>query len=205
VLGVLSLPPALLVGAGGRTLTLPVASPLLGLAGAAPVYPALAGLAGRARDRLVLGAAGYGWLAVAEAVLGRKLLFGTDPGQIDGWQRSTGVALHQLLLPLLTDPTFLFGLVLWSVGALALGLVVRGRNPVVDLLGALLWAAALVAALRLRSGVAAPAPAVLAAVVIALVAAAIAWRSRAPRGPRAAALGRAHPALHEAGREATLP
>jgi eukaryotic-like serine/threonine-protein kinase len=204
VVGVLALPPALLVGSGGRTLTLPVASPLLGLAGAAPIYPALAGLAGRARDRLVLGAAGYAWLAIAEAVLDRKLLFGTDTSAPHGWQRSAGTAFHGLLLPIATDPAFLFGLALWSLGALALGLVVRGRNPVVDLLGAMLWAAALVAALRLRAGADGPAPAVLAVLVIALVAVVIVWRSRAAQGPRAIALGRAHPPLREPGREATL-
>lgn len=202
VLCVLALPPALLVGGAGRTLTLPMVSPLLGLAGVAPIYPALAGLGGRARDRLILGGAGYAWLAVAEAVLGRKLLFGADHAAV-GWQQSAGTAFHGLLLPLATDPTFLFGIVLWSLGALALGLLVRGRNPAIDLLGGMVWAAALVAALRLRTGAAGPSPAVLALAVIALIGAAIAWRSRAA-SPRAIALGRIRPPLHEPGREATL-
>jgi hypothetical protein len=203
VLCVLAVPPALLLGAGGRSLTLPAAAPLLGLVGAAPLYPAVAGLAGGARDRLVLGAAGYGWLGVAEAVLGRKLLFGSDPAE-PGWQQSAGTAWHGLLAPLATDAAFLFGLALWSLGAFALGLVVRGRNPVIDVLGAMVWAAALVAALRLQAGAAGPPPAVLAAAVIAVIAAAIAWRSRAADSPRAIALGRAHASLREQGREVTL-
>jgi eukaryotic-like serine/threonine-protein kinase len=203
--GVLALPPVALLGARGRTLAVPAVSPLLGLAGAAPVYPALAGLAGRARDRVVLGAAGYAWLAVAEAVFDRKLLLGSQQAPPPGWQDSVGVTARHLLLPLATDPAFLFGIALWSLGALTLGLVVRGRNPALDLLGALVWAAALVAALRLPSGVAAPSPAVLALTVLALVAGVILWRARGGAHPQGATLGAVASPLPEAGREATLP
>ena len=103
VVGLLALPPALLAGSG-TALSLPVASPLLGLAGVAPVYPALAGLAGRARDRIVLGAAGYAWLAIAESALDRKLLFGPQQIAPQGWQRSATETARHLLLPLLADP-----------------------------------------------------------------------------------------------------
>jgi hypothetical protein len=204
VVAVLAIPPALLLSGQPRTLTLPAASPLLGFAGAAPIYPALAGLAGRARDRLVLGAAGYVWMALAESITDRKLLFGSDHAAPAGWQQSAGETARHMLLPLVTDPTFLFGLTLWSMGALALGLVVRGRNAALDLLGAMVWAAALVAALRLRAGTAGPSPAVLAAAVLAVVAAVIVWRARRPPQPRGATLGDAPRALQEAGREATL-
>jgi len=204
VLAVLALPPALLLGGRGRALALPAASPLLGVAGAAPIYPVLAGLAGRARDRLVLGAAGYVWLALAESVADRKLLFGPAVDAPAGWQESTSEAARHVLLPLATDPTFLFGLALWSLGALALGMVVRWRNPALDLLGALLWAAALVAALRLHVGAAGPSPGVLAAAVLAVVAAAIVWRARRPSDPQGTMLGASPRPLQEAGREATL-
>jgi eukaryotic-like serine/threonine-protein kinase len=204
VLAVLALPPALLLAGRGRALTLPAASPLLGLAGAAPIYPVLAGLAGRGRDRLVLGAAGYAWLAVAESVADRKLLFGPAVDAPGGWQESTSEAARHVLLPLATDPTFLFGLALWSLGAVALGMVVRWQNPALDLLGALLWAAALVASLRLQAGTAGPSPAVLAAAVLAVVAAAIVWRARRASDPRGPMLGAAPRPLQEAGREATL-
>jgi hypothetical protein len=204
IVAVLTLPPALLVSGGGRALTLPAASPLLGLVGAAPIYPALAGLVGRARDRIVLGAAGYAWMVIAESVLDRKLLFGTEHAAPAGWQESAGVAARHLLLPLLADPTFLFGIALWSLGALALGLVVRGRSPALDLLGALVWAAALVAALRLRTGAAGPSPAVFAVAVLAVVAAVVMWRARGPTEARRATLGRAPAPLRKASREATL-
>jgi hypothetical protein len=205
VVAVLSLPPALLPGARGRALTLPAASPLLGLAGAAPLYPALAGMAGRARDRLVLGAAGYAWLALAESIADRKLLFGPDQAAPPGWQQSAGETVRHLLLPLASDPAFLFGLALWSLGALALGLVVRGRNPALDLLGALLWAAALLAALRLRAGAAGPSPGVLAAAVLAVVAAVIVWRARGSAQQPGPSLPPTAVPLQDAGREATLP
>jgi eukaryotic-like serine/threonine-protein kinase len=205
VVAVLAFPPALLLSGRTPALTLAAASPLLGFAAAAPIYPALAGLAGRARDRLVLGAAGYVWVALAESITNRKLLFGSDHAAPPGWQQSAGETARHLLLPLATDPTFLFGLTLWSLGALALGLVVRGRNAALDLLGAMLWAAALVAALRLRAGTAGPSGAVLAAAVLALVAAVIVWRARRPAQPRGATLGGAPRPLQEPGREATLP
>lgn len=204
VVALLALPPALLLGGRGRALTLPAASPLLGLVGAAPIYPVLAGLAGRARDRLLLGASGYAWLAVAESLFDRKLLFGPAVTPPPGWQESMGEAARHLLFPLATDLSFLFGVALWSLGALALGLLVRGRNPALDLLGALVWAAALVAALRLHSDVAGPSPAILALVVLAVVATVIMWRARGGSEPRGPIFGPGPGPLQEAGREATL-
>jgi eukaryotic-like serine/threonine-protein kinase len=203
LVAVLAMPPALLMRRGAA-LALPPASPLLGLAGAAPIYPALAGLATRAGDRLVLGASGYAWLAVAESVLDRKLLFGPTPVAPVGWQQSAGETARDLLLPLATDPSFLFGAALWSLGALALGVVVRGRSLALDLIGAMLWAATLVAALRLHAGAMGPSPAILALAVLVVVAIVIAWRARTPLPPLES-LGGAETALSQAGREATLP
>lgn len=203
VVGLLAVPPALLLGTA-RGLTLPAASPLLGLAGAAPIYPVLAGLADRARDRVLLGAAGYAWLALAESAADRKLLFGPAVPAPAGWQESTGETARHLLLPLLAEPVLWFGLALWALGALSLGLVVRWRNPVLDLLGALIWVAALVAALRLQGDAVRPSPAVLALAVLAVVAAAIVWRARRPAVPAPTVVGAAPRPLAEAGREATL-
>jgi eukaryotic-like serine/threonine-protein kinase len=203
-LAALALPPGLLVGPGSRALPLPAAAPALGAVGLAPIYPALAGLAARPRDRLVLGAAGYAWLGAAEAVLGRKLLFGSPVAAPDGWQDSAGAAVSGLLLPLATAPEFLFGIGVFSLGALTLGALVRGRSTALDLLGALIWAAALVAALRLRDGAIAPSPALLALAVLAVVGAALAWRARAAAAPSRRGFGAPAPPLREAGRQATL-
>ena len=204
VVGLLAIPQALLLATASRGAALPAASPLLGLAGVAPVYPALAGLAGRARDRFLLGACGYVWLAVAEAAWSRKLLFGPEHTAPHGWQSSVGGATRHLLLPLATDPAFWFGVVLWSVGALALGLVVRGRSAALDLIGATVWVAALVAALRLHAGAASPSPAALAVSVLVVVSIVIAWRTKAASEGVSTTFGRPPAPLPEAGREATL-
>ena len=204
VIGLLAIPQAVLLAPASRAGVLPVASPLLGLGGVAPVYPALAGLASRARDRLLLGASGYAWLAVAESVWDRKLLFGPEHTAPGGWQSSVGGAVRHLLLPLAAEPAFWFGLVLWSLGALALGLVVRGRSAALDLIGATVWVAALVAALRLHAGAASPSPAALGVSVLVVISVAIAWRARVSSEGVTTAFGRAAAPLPEAGREATL-
>jgi eukaryotic-like serine/threonine-protein kinase len=203
-LAVLTLPPALLLGAEGRALPLPAAVPGLGAIGMAPVYLALAGLAARSRDRLVLGAAGYAWLGIAEAVFDRKLLFGSPVSVPAGWQESPGSALRELLVPLATDPGFLLGIAIWSLGALALGALVRWRSPALDLLGALVWAAALVAALQLRDEAIAPSPGLLALTVLVIVAAALAWRARGVDGSSRPPFPAPAAPLRGAGREATL-
>lgn len=204
-LAVVAVPPVLVLGAGGRALALPASAPALGALGAAPIYPALAGLASRARDRLILGAAGYAWLGIAEAAFDRKLLFGSPISPPAGWQESAQSAATDLLIPLATDPGFLLGMAIWSLAALALGALVRGRSAALDLLGALVWAAALVAAHRLRAGAIAPSPAVLAIAVLALVAATLAWRERSHARPHRPPIGAGGGALHGASHEATLP
>ncbi|MEK6278493.1 MAG: serine/threonine-protein kinase [Actinomycetota bacterium] len=204
VLAIITLPPGLLLSAGGQAL-LPVAAPALGAIGLAPVYPALAGLAGRPRDRFLLGAAGYAWLAVAEAVFDRKLLFGSPVSLPQGWQDSTSSALTELLLPLAAAPVFWLGIAISSLGALALGALVRGRSPVLDLLGALVWAAGLVAVLRLREGAIAPSAGVLALAVLAVVAIALGWRARRSGEHARSAFPPPAVPLRGAGSGATLP
>ncbi len=205
VVGLLAIPQAFLLAPGSRAAALPAASPLLGLGGVAPLYPALAGLAGRARDRILLGAGGYLWLAVAESAWDRKLLFGPRQAAPHGWQESVAGAVNGLLLPLAADPGFWFGVALWSLGALALGLVVRGRSAALDLIGATVWVAVLAAALRLHAGAATPSPALLAASVLVVVSTVIAWRAKASSEEGVPSpFARPAAALPEAGREATL-
>jgi hypothetical protein len=204
VVGLLAVPPGVLLAPASRGAPLPGGAPLLGLASVAPIYPALAGLAGRARDRFLLGACGYAWLAVAESVWDRKLLFGPQHVAPHGWQSSIGAATGDLLLPLATDPRFWFGAALWSLGALALGLVVRGRNAALDLIGATVWVAALVAALRLYGGAASPSPAAMGISVLVVVSIAIAWRARVSAGGVTAPFGRPAATMPDGGQEATL-
>jgi eukaryotic-like serine/threonine-protein kinase len=178
VLAAIAIPPLLLVEGNGHRLTLPAVAPALGAVGLAPLYPALAGITGKARERLALGALGYAWLALAEVVLGRKLLFGAALSAPAGWQHSPSIAVQDLLLPLLTDPGFLFGVALWGGAALALGVLVRGRSVPLDLLGAVVWGAALIAAHRLRAAAVAPPPGVLVAALVVALGAGLVWRAR---------------------------
>lgn len=129
---------ALMVGAGALAVpllvprapaswSLPGAAFGLGFAALAGAFPALAGQARGPFTRAALGALGYWWLALAEALLHRRLLAGyTAPDLSAVVQRGTlGIAA------------------VWAVGAAVLPLLVRGRNAALDLVAACAWAAGL--------------------------------------------------------------
>jgi eukaryotic-like serine/threonine-protein kinase len=157
---------------------LPAAAPALGLAGLAPVYPALAGLAHPAGARAILGAAGYLWLAAFEVIGDRTLMFGPEITAPDGWRESAGAAFSDVLIPLV-DGSVLAAAGVWALAAVALPILVRGRTPVLDAIGALIWAAALISAHRVVAGPDADPPGLLfAALVAAVVAAFLARRVR---------------------------
>ena len=80
----------------------------------------------------------------------------------------------------------------WALAALLLPFLVRGRTPVIDALGALIWAAGLISALRLVAGGTSPPDQLFAAVVAAAVAALAVHRLGPP--PRLTQEG---PAIHE--------
>ncbi len=136
MLSLISVPPALLVSGAGRSLMVPAAAPALGAVGLAPAFPALAGLAGRWRDRVVLAATGFVWLSVAEVVLRRDLLLGAPVTAPRGWQESASSTLSNVLWPLLTAPGFLGGIAIWCVAALIAGIILApvrawlARHPV---------------------------------------------------------------------------
>jgi eukaryotic-like serine/threonine-protein kinase len=110
----------------GLVWSVPAAAPLLGLAGLAGAYPALAGAARRAWTRAALGAAGVWWLLLAEPLLGRDLALGTAPGD-------------------LPDPIALILAPVWALAALVMPWLVNGRALALDVIGATVWAAALAA------------------------------------------------------------
>jgi hypothetical protein len=138
---------ALLLPRAGALWSVPVLAPLLGLVGLAPVFVALAALAPTALRRAGLAGAGFLWLALAEPVSDRALLFGAPEGSepLREWQGSLGAAAGDVLAPLASSPA-LAPLAVWAAFALLLPLVVRGRLLALDALAAALWAAGLVAA-----------------------------------------------------------
>jgi hypothetical protein len=172
------------VGAGWLVCLL---APVLGLAGLAGAFPAVAGQASRWRERLVHGALGYWWLILAEPLLGRRLWLGgsaSHPAR-GVWEGSISTTAVHVILPLLALGPLL-GALLWGCGAVLLPLLVRGRSAVLDMLAAVVWAGALAAATpSLVSGLAAsgapptPRGLILGAVLAGLLAVA----ARALRGP----------------------
>jgi eukaryotic-like serine/threonine-protein kinase len=146
VLLVAALAVPILLPRAGALWSVPVLAPLLGAAGLAPLYLVVAGFAGTAWRRAGLAAAGLLWLAVAEIATGRALLFGPARGSTTRheWERSFGAAADHVLLPLVKSPALLPALA-WIGLAVTLPIVVRARSLTLDLLGAVLWTAALVA------------------------------------------------------------
>ncbi len=132
---------------GGALWSVPALAPLLGLAGIAPAFVGLAALARSPRRRAGLAAAGSLWLALAELLGNRDLLFGVPDGaQVRGrWEGSAVGAVEHALAPLASSPALAPALV-WACFAVLLPLLLRGRWPVVDFVAAGAWAVALVAA-----------------------------------------------------------
>ncbi|MBM3667478.1 MAG: serine/threonine protein kinase, partial [Actinobacteria bacterium] len=144
--------PLFLVPAESRSLlALPGLAPVLGVSGLGAAYPALAGLSGGFAARALLGACGYLWLAAWELASGRTLLIGPDEAAAPGWEGSASAAASEVVAPLLA-PGVVAVAALWAAAAAALPLLVRGRVPVLDVVGALLWAAGLISLTRLLAG-----------------------------------------------------
>ena len=101
----------------------------------------------------------FAWLAAAELISGKALLFGLPGAALPraDWQGSVTGAVGDALGPLLTSPAMAVVLA-WAVFAAVLPLLVRGRVLAFDLVGAGVWAAGLVAASLgdLRGAVAGP-------------------------------------------------
>jgi tRNA A-37 threonylcarbamoyl transferase component Bud32 len=162
-----------------EAIALPGLAPLLGLIGLAPVYPALAGLTRGAACRALLSGIGYLWLAACEEVLDRTLLLGPETAAPAGWAQSAATALGDVIAPLFAV-SVLAGAGIWALAALVLPALVRGRTPVLDAIGALIWAAGLISALRLVAGGSSPPGLLFAALLAAAVAAVASRRLGAP-------------------------
>jgi hypothetical protein len=182
-----ALAPLLLIG------RIPLSAPAaalaagLGTLGLAGLFPALAGQLASWRARVVVGALGYWWLLLAEPLLARRLWLG-PPTQVPAravWEGSLMSCAEHVLLPLL-GTALLLGAALWALAALALPWLVRGRNAMLDVVAATVWAAALLTAaplldhgLPLAPGQGQPRGALLAGIL----AGALAVGARALRGP----------------------
>jgi hypothetical protein len=140
-------PVPFLLPRAGVLWSVPVAAPLLGTIALAPAFVGIAALAPTPARRAGLAAAGLWWLVLGEALTGKVLLFGSPDGTLprDLWEGSISSAAADALQPLVTTPA-LAPVVAWAAVAVALALVVRGRWLAIDVLGAAMCAAALIAA-----------------------------------------------------------
>jgi eukaryotic-like serine/threonine-protein kinase len=174
VLGLPLLAPAI----DPEAIALPGAAPLLGLIGLGPVYPALAGITRGAAGRALLGGIGYIWLAAWEEIAHRTLLLGPVADVPAHWKGSASTALGDVVAPLL-DGSVLAGAAVFAAAAFVLPLLIRGRTPLLDAIGALIWAAGLISALRLVGGGSSP-PGLLFGALLAAVVAALLTRHLGP-------------------------
>jgi len=187
--------PLLIASIDSEAIALPGLAPILGLAGLGPVYPALAGLTRGAGGRALLGGIGYLWLAAWEELAHRTVLLGPVADPPAHWTGSASIALGGVVAPLV-DGSVLAGAGVFALAAWALPLLIRGRTPVLDALGALIWAAGLISALRLVGG--SSPPGLLFGALLAALVAALLTRRLGSSGPYR--LGAAEP-YHEASLE----
>jgi serine/threonine protein kinase len=162
-------------------------APVLGLAGLAGAFPAIAGQASRWRERAALAALGYWWLSLAEPLLGRRLWLAAPAGMPAraAWEGSLSLTATHVIGPLL-DLGLLLGALLWAAGAALLPWIVRGRSAARDLLAVTVWSAAIVAAApALDAGLSAQAvhPSPRGAVLGAILGGLFVLAARALRGP----------------------
>jgi len=145
-------PVPVLLARRGPVWSLPAAAPLLGVAGLAGAWPALAGQAARWPARAALGALGGWWVGLAEVLTSDRLMLGA-PREVLGravWQPSALEASQHALWPLVAGGGL--GLAaLWGMAAVLLPLLVRGRSAALDLVGVAAWSAALAAATQALS------------------------------------------------------
>jgi eukaryotic-like serine/threonine-protein kinase len=187
----------LLLAAGAPLLLLPRRSgpgwlaaalaPVLGLAGLAAAFPALAGQRATWRARAALAALGFWWLALAEPLLTRRLWFGPPTGipTRGVWEASLGMAASHVVGAVLT-PELLVGAAVWALAATILPWIVRGRSAALDVAAAVGWTVALLAATplierALLSHASQPSP--RGALIGAVLGCALAVSARALRGP----------------------
>lgn len=125
--------------------TLPTAGAALAAVGAVAAYPAAAAIAGdRVRQRALGGALGWYWALAAAIGLGAGTGFGIAPRAPHGWESSTSEAASAVLAPML-EPAAVLGAAAFALGAVTLGWILTARHISLAALGALVWAAGLVA------------------------------------------------------------
>ena len=162
-------------------------APVLGLAGLAGAFPAFAGQRSTWRSRSALALLGFWWLALAEPLLARHLWLGPPAGLPPRavWEASFDTTSKEVVGPMFTVELAI-GAIVWAIAAAVLPWIVRGRNAALDVVAAVAWTVALLAAVPLleRALLAhAREPSPRGALLGAVLGCAVAVCARALRGP----------------------
>ena len=140
-------PTPFLLPRAGLLWSVPALAPLLGAVALAPLFVAVAGITSTVWRRAGLAIAGFGWLLAAEIVSERTLLFGA-PRDVEPpvvWDHTLLGAAQEAIFPMVTSLAMVPAAA-WAVLAVALGVLVRGRNVALDVVGAVTWALAMILA-----------------------------------------------------------
>jgi tRNA A-37 threonylcarbamoyl transferase component Bud32 len=181
VLGLLVLPAVVFAAHPARALLPALAGPLAA-ASLGAAYPALAARGESALERVALGALGWLWMAAAWLALGLGPSLPFAERAPDSWSGSASSAASGVLAPL-ADPTSLGAAAAFAIAAWALGPILRAGHVSLALLGALVWGAALDAALdALGLDALSPSPLLAAGAAAALVLVVFGSRPRARSG-----------------------
>ena len=174
------LTPTLLLGIPLVALA-PLGAPALAQIGLGGAGAALGAGGATPLARAVLGAASWTWLAAASLALGAGPDLGIGDPAPAGWATDAGTAAAAVLAPLFGLESLL-GAAIFALAAVALGGILSARHAAIALLGAILWAAAVDAALSfVGSGAIGGHPTALAAA--AGIAVALAYGIRRRHGP----------------------
>jgi tRNA A-37 threonylcarbamoyl transferase component Bud32 len=122
-----------------------VAAPVLGAIGLGTASAGL-GAAGRTpAARAILGAGAWIWMLGGALAIGVGPTLGFEPAP-HGWITDASIAADSILRPLV-EPSSIAGAATFALAAVALGRLLELRHASLALLGAMLWAAAVNAAL----------------------------------------------------------
>jgi eukaryotic-like serine/threonine-protein kinase len=145
VLAVLALP-SLIIGATVAGLAV-LAAPLLGAIGLGPAAAGIGAVATTPPARALLGVGAWAWLFGGALALGAGPTLGI-PAAPHGWIYDASLAADAILRPLVSFDSIL-GAGVFALAAVGLGRLLEMRHPALALLAAMLWAAAVNAALSL--------------------------------------------------------
>jgi hypothetical protein len=138
--------PSVLIGAGAAGLVV-LAAPVLGAIGFGTASAGLGAVAPTPAARAILGVGAWVWMFGGALALGvgPTLGFAAAP---HGWIGDVSVAVDSILRPLV-QPQSIAGAATFALAAVGLGRLLEMRHAALALLAAMLWAAAVNAALAL--------------------------------------------------------